>query len=370
MQDCYDLTIVLTIKDRVPFTYRWMQYMNDIECPYKILIADGGADSAIEQHLRNHGINYPYLNCEYVRYPYDATHEDYYKKFENILSLVESEYLLLADNDDFYLLERIPEILAFLDAHNDYVGARGQLVNLTLFSKTGVSSETRSSRYAAVSRNAVSIDCASPFDRVENLCRGMSTHDYYANWYCVFRAEPFHDIWKSLVTLPIKEMIVLEVLVHVLMTARGKIKITSKPFYIRQSHTSLFGDTLVIGNEFLERCIFNNTLSGFGLAIDQFFTDEGEKERHRLVKAIAAWFEVFVTNIYLSRLRARKSFMFRLREKIKFSPQIYLWLSWVYFRVAHHVLPIPKRSRVRLKVIERYILSCPEPHERERDHEP
>ncbi len=370
MQDCYDLTIVLTIKDRVPFTYRWMQYMNDMQCPYKILIADGGEDNALEQHLRNHGSNYPYLNCEYVRYPYDATHEDFYKKFENILSRVESEYLLLADNDDFYLLERIPEILAFLDAHKDYVGARGQLVDLTLFSKTGVSSGTSGKRYLAVSREAVSIEEVSPFDRVEALCHGMSTHDYYANWYCIFRSEPFHDVWKSLMTLPIKEMMVLEVLVHVLLATRGKIKITSKPFYIRQSHTSSFGVTLVVGNEFLERCMTNNVLSGFGMAIDQFVVDGGEEERHRLLKAIAAWLEVFVTNIYLGRLRARKSFMFRLREKIRSFPLIYLWVSWVYCRVAHHVWPLSKRSRVRLKTIECYILSRPVSHGKVRDDNP
>ena len=108
MQDCLKLTIVLTLKDRAPFTYRWMQYMNDMQCSYKILIADGGEDSAIEQHLRNHE-NYPHLDYEYIRYPYDATIDDYCKKFENVISRVESEYLLLADNYYFYLLERVPD---------------------------------------------------------------------------------------------------------------------------------------------------------------------------------------------------------------------------------------------------------------------
>src|SRR5262245_43538562 len=125
MPGCRDLTIVLTLKDRIPFTYRWMQYMHDMRCPYKILIADGGEDSAIEQHLRKHE-NYPYLDYDYIRYPYDATIEDYFKKLESVISRVESEYLLLADNDDFYLLECIPDILAFLDAQKDYVGAKGQ----------------------------------------------------------------------------------------------------------------------------------------------------------------------------------------------------------------------------------------------------
>ena len=66
-----NLTIVLTLKDRTPFTYRWMQYMNDMKCPYKILIADGGKDKSIEEHLLDPS-NYPELIYEYIRYPYDA----------------------------------------------------------------------------------------------------------------------------------------------------------------------------------------------------------------------------------------------------------------------------------------------------------
>ena len=163
MQDYRKLTIVLTLKDRAPFTYRWMQYMNDMRCPYRILIADGGKDSAIEQHLRNHE-NYPQLDYDYIRYPYDATIEDYYKKFENVISRVKSEFLLLADNDDFYLLDRIPDILAFLDAQKDYVGARGRLVRLTLFGEDGLSvGVTRGARYFAMSQEALSIESASPF---------------------------------------------------------------------------------------------------------------------------------------------------------------------------------------------------------------
>ena len=42
------LTIVLTLKDRAPFSDRWMHYMDDARCPYPILIADGGTDQAVE----------------------------------------------------------------------------------------------------------------------------------------------------------------------------------------------------------------------------------------------------------------------------------------------------------------------------------
>ena len=101
-----DLTIVLTLKDRVPFTYRWIKYMNDMKCPYKILIADGGKDKSIEEHLSDSS-NYPDLNYVYIRYPYDETIDDFYRKLENILSQVQTKYHLYADNDDFFLLNKM-----------------------------------------------------------------------------------------------------------------------------------------------------------------------------------------------------------------------------------------------------------------------
>lgn len=356
MQERTNLTIILTLKDRVPFTHRWMRYMNDMKCPYKILIADGGKDQALEDHLRNPN-NYPALNYEYIHYPYDAVIEDYYTKFENVISLVKTQYLLLADNDDFYLLDRIPEILAFLNEHEDYVGARGQLVNLTLFDKTGSSKGlVMGSRYFAVTNHSPSIDYDSPYDRIEFLCKDMSMFDYYANWYCVFRSVSFHQVWQSLIKLPIKEVIVTEILTHVLMVMKGKIKIMSFPFYIRQSNTSMWGDTLVIGNEFLERCLVSNSLSEFGLAIDQFTTVKSKEERDRVLRAIAVWLEVFVANIYFERVKRTKSIMFRVREMIKRNPIFASWSANIYYRSVHLLLPIRKRKLILLNSIEPYIL--------------
>jgi glycosyltransferase domain-containing protein len=358
------VTIVLTLKGRTPFTYRWLRYMNEMYCPYKILIADGGEDHAIEQYLGAHE-NYPHLDYEYIRYPYDRTIDDYYRKFENVISRVESDYLLLADNDDFYLLERIPDILTFLDTHQDYVGARGRLVDLALFDRAGLSNGlTVGVRYAAVENDALSIESTSLFERIEALCKDMRTYDYYANWYCVFRSSSFKKVWKSLITLSIKEVIVTEVLTHVLMLTIGKIKIMPFPFYIRQSNTSMFGDTLVVGNEFLERCIVNNALSEFGVAVDQFVTVQTREERERILRAIAAWLEVFVANIYWGRVRVKTSVILCLRERIRCVPLLDSWVTQMYYRLTHPFSPLPMRARkhIRLKSIEPYILAQSKNH--------
>ena len=331
--------------------------MNDMRCPYLILIADGGEDSTVEQHLMNHE-NYPQLNYEYIRYPYDSTIDDYFIKLENVISRVESEYLLLADNDDFYLLDRIPVILDFLDMHKGYVGARGQIVDLILYDSDGIpSNRTFDTRYLSIANEVPSIENECPYERVEALCSGMSTYDYYANWFGIVRSSPFQEVWKSLITVRIKEVIVIEMLYHVLIALKGKIKIMTFPFYIRQSGTSMSGDTLVVGNEFLERCIVNNALSEFGVAVDQFAAVQTTEERDRLLRAIAAWLEVFVSNIYWSRIRVKAGAMFRLRQKIRRVPAIGWWMVQIYYRMVRPFTPMRRRRLIRLKSIEPYILS-------------
>ena len=351
------LTIILTLKDRVAFTYRWMRYMNDKACPYRILIADGGDDRAVEAHLRDTS-KYSALDYQYIRYPFDVTTQDYKAKFEDIVSRVETEYMLLADNDDFYLLDRIPEMLEFLDEHAEYVGVRGQLVDLTLFDQTGAPRGVPyGARYEAVVNEATPIDADVPIERVEALCRDMSKYDYYANWYCIFRAAHFQAVWRSLITLPTDEVIVTEILTHVLLALRGKIAVTAAPFYVRQQMTSISGGTLVVGNEFVERCILHNTLSGFRLGIERFAGLATAEDRDRVLWAIAAWLELFIVNIYRSRVRSHSSRLVRLRGIIKQRAALYALASGVYYRWAHVLSGSRKRAPVRLSSLEPYLLS-------------
>ena len=350
-----NLTIVLTLKDRTPFTYRWMQYMNDMKCPYKILIADGGKDKSIEEHLLDPS-NYPELIYEYIRYPHDVKLEDYLLKLENVLSLVSTKYLLNADNDDFYLIDHIPEILSFLDANDDYVGCRGQLVYIDVYNRMGDNQNNliRGQHYLADLVESISIDCDCPFERVEALCGGMSKNDYYANWYSIYRTSAMQEIWSSIVDLRINEMLVNEMLTHILMNIRGKIEILPQPFYIRQSRTSQFGDSLVVGNEFLERCMVNNSLSAFNLAVDKLIPVNNKEERDRVLVSIATWLEVFVSNIYIKN-QLKKKFFYHLTRKLKRT--IFIGpLIWEIYLKLYDPSRLVKKQNV-FKEIEPYVLS-------------
>jgi glycosyltransferase domain-containing protein len=349
------LTIILTLKGREEFTYRWMEYMNEMRCPYKILIADGGDNLEIEEHLR-HFNNYPNLDYEYIRYPFDASYDVFLNKFENVISRVKSDYILLADNDDFYLLDRFPELIAFLDEHTDYVAARGQLVNFEVFDTKGVTrSQVRGCRYQASAVYAPSIDSDCPLARINSLCLGMADYDYYSNWYSIIRTRALQKIWKDLLTLSIKEINVLEILSHVMLMNAGKLKVISTLFYLRQSNASTLGDTLVVGNEFLERCISNNAFSEFQFAVDRFLGLANIEDRKEVLKSIAGWLNIFVFNIRRGH-QVRSGVFYRFWALIKRVPVLGSLVKFIFCFLKSFALQTPRRLSLRIKEIEPFII--------------
>ena len=121
-----DLTILITLKDRSSYTYRLMRHFDEIKCPFKILLADGGADKNLEDNLRNR-VNYPNVNYRYVRYPYDEDFPAYYSKMKNSAVEVDTPYVLSIDNDDFICAEGVQKCVDFLNNNPNYVSSRGGL---------------------------------------------------------------------------------------------------------------------------------------------------------------------------------------------------------------------------------------------------
>jgi len=351
----HKLTIVLTLKGREEFSYRWMEYMNEKKCPYEIVIADGGSDSNLELRLRNTS-SYPNIRYKYIRYPYDENFDIFIKKLENVISLIDTTYILLADNDDFYILEKIPELIEFLELNSDYVGARGKLVDFEVFDKCGDSkAKVRGNKYKAYSIDSPSIEDECSLNRISKVCQGMDKYNYYMNWYSILRTKTLQEIWKNLLSLPAKEVIVLEILVHVLLMNSGKLKIMPIPFYLRQANTSEFGGTLVLGNKFLEDCIIKNSFSDFPLAINSFMNLENIFDRNRVLKCIAGWLNQFIYNINRDN-QIRISKLYDLNNLIK----KFLIIDLLFGRIGEFfkdfILKRTKRTRLKVKDIEPFIV--------------
>ena len=184
------ITLILTLKDNVEFTYRWLNYMNNQNCNYKILIADGGRDDSIKKILVGKNL-YPNINYEYIRYPYDANLKLYYSKLVDVVNRVETPYILFMDNDDFFILENIPIFIDYLDKNKDTVSCGGHLASLSLYSKNKLVNATTGDNYI-LSKPIIddkSIIKEDSADRVCDFFKRADINYLWLNWYFVHNTE-------------------------------------------------------------------------------------------------------------------------------------------------------------------------------------
>ena len=356
------LTIVLTLKDRIEFTYRWMKYMNDVKCPYKILIADGGKSLEIEKHLKNAN-NYPNLLYDYIRYPVDENLDLFYKKLANVSSLVVTEYVLWADNDDFFLLDHVEEMIQFLDFNTDYVGARGSTIDFEIFDEMCNSDNVvQGKSYFATELISPSIEQNSSYDRIQFLVENILKHNFYYNFYCLFKSSSISKIFADLSSLAYKSPIPLEILMNLMIVHAGKIRIYPYSYYYRQVGTSQYGNQAVSGNKFIEDAIQNNSFSVFFEALNKFFIFETAEERLRVEKSLGQWILKLIISIHNNNeFSNRNTFRFfqslkrNIPNKILFriKPTIRTMLIFIKKLIWNYS---PKVNIVPLNQIEKYIL--------------
>lgn len=124
MSTAAQLTILLTLKDRVPFTHRWLDYAVAVGLPFRVLVADGGAEEGVAEAVAARQA--AGLDVEYVRYPFDQTYAHYYAKLADALSRVTTPLVVFADNDDFFFKDGLSQAVEFLQHHPGHVACGGR----------------------------------------------------------------------------------------------------------------------------------------------------------------------------------------------------------------------------------------------------
>jgi hypothetical protein len=120
------LTIVMPLKGRHLFTFRFLWHANQMRLPYRFLLADGHVNEAVARRLEDGQKLFSELDIEYVRYPDDVDYSRLYAKMADVSQRVRTPYAMIADNDDFYrvvapafdLQRGIGETVALLETAN------------------------------------------------------------------------------------------------------------------------------------------------------------------------------------------------------------------------------------------------------------
>ena len=121
-----DLTIILLLKGRNDFTVRWFRFAEKFYKPFKIIVADGGSGKSIKEKLNKLNLNKE-LNFEYIKYPYDSTSSQYFKKVLDALSRVSTKYVIFASNDDFYFHDSLLTSIKVLNKQKKFIASRGEI---------------------------------------------------------------------------------------------------------------------------------------------------------------------------------------------------------------------------------------------------
>jgi glycosyltransferase domain-containing protein len=227
------LTIILAVKDRLAFAHRWMRFMDQEQCPYRIIIADGSLD-ADSGRLLSRLSDFPSLAYEYIRFPADENYAVYYKKIGDALRLVDTPYALMADDDDFYSIEGIKTAIKFLDGNPDFVCARGSYVGFSVKTPihergTGVDTVYGEMDFRGVIYPPVTIASDSAVGRLNAYCLRWTPH-----WYNIHRTNILRACWDEVAALNIKNIFLMEHTLGSMMASNGKIFAGKYPYYYRQ----------------------------------------------------------------------------------------------------------------------------------------
>lgn len=200
------LTIVVPLKGRLLFTFRFLWHANMMRLPYRFLIADGNVKEPLAQRLENSRMDFPELDIEYVRYPDDTDYSRYFAKMADAFRRVRTRYAMNADNDDFLGFSGVERALDFLDKHNDYICARGHQVTFSVYSKIGGSPGAISGKFNKLDLDRDFQDIAEP-TAAERLRQGGLCHRLH---YAVYRTEAPVCIWQEVAEINFSDLMLFE----------------------------------------------------------------------------------------------------------------------------------------------------------------
>jgi glycosyltransferase domain-containing protein len=327
------LTILLTLKDRTAYTFRWLEYANSVRFPFKVLIADGGADRAVQDALTQKSA-FPDVDYEYLRYPYDATYRDYFAKIVDALGRVRTPFVAMADNDDFLFPDCLQESAEFMAEHPDYSWCGGQCALFWLRGRTedehhplyGRSVDWKCSRYAPPLPDATAAD----------RLLGRSLYHSDPSYYMVKRTSEHLAQFRLILDCQMQDLFLVELLLCALTSIAGKAKFLDSMYLARQmnsgssgiEHSEKFGDWF--GRMLVDTWSrdFGNYVSAVGRALEE---KDGISHQEACTLAIRSY-----------RMSVAPSLLENLLEE----PTINPWMTMIVPAVRHAVR-LPEDSPVR-----------------------
>ena len=126
-----NITFLLPIKDRFKFTKRFLNSFNNI-LDIPIIISDGSYSK--DKHNEIVKIFKDNPNIIYKKFEFDKNYLTFLTKLKNSIELVNTKYVALVCDDDFYFLDQIKSAVRFLEQNPQYSMYKSGVKNFAIYS--------------------------------------------------------------------------------------------------------------------------------------------------------------------------------------------------------------------------------------------
>jgi len=241
-------TLLLLVKGRHEFTKRWLIYMKEINFEHNIIIADGQDDDETENLIKEINLNNS-LSIRYFRYNTHLSYQDYYKMKKDALNKVETDFVMLCDNDDFVIPSGLKQQIDFLRSNQEYISSSGKILNFEI-------DDFEFIEYG----KKVSFLNPCKYYRVEEPIENWHKHiksvftEFQPNFYNVFRTKYLKLIANELVEQNFSDLVINEFYVQLRASTLGQSKVLTSSFhYIRQRGTSSLSKKYEFSKDILKK---------------------------------------------------------------------------------------------------------------------
>ncbi len=218
------LTIVIPTSNRPTFLYRLLAYYADLDVEFRIIVADSSkfdkqiAPSAIKRFESR-------INLDYRISPVETP---ILGKILSTIQTVETQYVVLNADDDFFVPGTLDQAVDFLETHPDYSLAHGYSLVFTLISGGSAHGTIRLLKEYPQR----SIEHASGADRlIDHL------PNYTTTWYSVQRIEQLVSNIKRMGMVGVDGRF-SELMTSSLSVIQGKVKKLDRLYMVRQADAS------------------------------------------------------------------------------------------------------------------------------------
>lgn len=218
-----DLTMVIPTKDRSDFLERLLFYYFLIGFRHKIIIAD----SSEKRHLIHNKdtIQKTHLKLNISHEIFDENLDPKVKIFQS-LSHVETPYVVIGADDDFFVPKTLNLAIDFLESNPDYSTASGESLG---FSLSSPSSHGKIINLGNFLQNSIEDEKST-----DRLLKHLS--NYAPNWYSVYRTNQLKKYWECIALFNF-DVIFLELLPSCLSIIEGKSKKLDALYMVQQGGT-------------------------------------------------------------------------------------------------------------------------------------